>query len=194
MEVARLEDYLELGLLHSLALLGDIGNCVALVESESIVRSVEIAANAERLRSVILPAIPITSPVDLHSICAADQLQQERLIKALSRRRPQVVVAEFDMLRQLENLFGNCPQPDEQLIVRDVYARMDEIVGKAFSFVDEASFLLVAIPSRQASEPAAREQMAGTLFSSRPLPLRGEGQVSTAQLVLDLLGSVSRGT
>jgi hypothetical protein len=110
----------------------------------------------------------------------------------LSRRRTQVVAAVFDMPLQLERLFGPHPQSDQQLILRDVYARMDEVVGKAFSFVDETTVLLAVVPGRQCPEPEAQGPVAGSMYVSRPWQPQKPDGTPVSQLVLELLG-VSHG-
>jgi hypothetical protein len=193
LEAELVDRYLEQGLLHNLALLSDIGTRAALGASRAnLLETLSTTAASNHLRSVVLPAVPMATAIDLHSICAADRAQQERLVAALSRRRTQVVAAVFDMPLQLVRLFGPHPQSDPQLILRDVYARMDEVVGKAFSFVDETTVLLAVVPERQRPEPVAQGPVAGLLYVSRPWQPQKPDGTPVSQLVLELLG-VSHG-
>jgi hypothetical protein len=190
LKLELVDRYLEQGLLHNLALLSDVGTRTTLDASLSNdLETVAKAVTNNRLKSVVLSPVPISGAIDLQSICVADRAQQERLIAALSRRRIQVVAAMFDMPLQLEMLFGPRPQSDEQLILRDVYARMDEIVGKAFSFVDTSTVLLAVIPGRHSSEPIHRGAAAGRLFVSRRLGPRCPDRMSVSELVVELLGA-----
>lgn len=193
LELDLVERSLEQGLLHNLALLSDIGTRVAFTKPQlNVVESLARVANTNSLRSVFLPAVSIAGAIDLRSICAADRAQQARLFAALSRRPPQIVGAEFDMPLQMARLFGPDPRADEQIILRDIYARMDEVVGKAFSFLDEQTALLTLIPGRHDSAVADGGFATGFLYASRPLPLPKEAETSVSQLVLPLLDAGCR--
>lgn len=190
LDLSRVDQYLAEGLLHYLALLGDIGSRARL-EGANVLDVVSVAENLRfhGLRAIALANVPPASPVDLDRLCVADRAQQEQLICVLQRRQPCVVLCEFDMLVQLGLLFGPEPDADQQLILRDVYARMDEIVGKALSFVDEATALLVVVPPQPQSLHADISAQKCELFASCrlvPADIRNGGLVP---IVLGLLTS-----
>ena len=147
LEPAAVDRYLEQGLLHYLALLSDIGTREFVVDlpPSFVASTIGNAARHCGVRSVeLLP--PQNSPsADVESLCLTDRQQQERMIAELSRGRRGVVACVFDLPARLRQLFG--PQPDEahRLMIRDIFARMDEIVGKAHSFVDVGTELFVVI-------------------------------------------------
>jgi hypothetical protein len=185
---ALIDYYLEQGLLHNLALLSDVGTRILLRDLEiDLAEPLASAGVKNRLRTRVLRAMSIRNPPDLNAICAADRLQQERMITALSRARGGLVVAVFDMPLQLARLFGPDPTDDQRQITRDVYARMDEIVGKAFSFVDAATVLFVVV-SRCDDGPTADRPSAGLLFASCPAERLGSAEVRLPSAVLHLLG------
>lgn len=167
LEPALVHEYLEQGLVHYLALLSDIGWRIDWTPARPIVVS-ELAGALRRhgLRTVVLPAADVSPPGDLRAISAADRGQQERLIAALRRWRPEVVAAWFDMPMQLARLFGPEPDAPSRQVLRDVYARMDEIVGKAFSFVDEQTVLVAAIGSPQTGAAVDHRASPGLLCAS----------------------------
>ncbi|MGD9633025.1 MAG: hypothetical protein AB7U97_07085 [Pirellulales bacterium] len=187
LDVARVDQLLEVGLLHYLALLSDIGVRVrvegdAVVDFDSFVRRVRTIAP----RTKALSPVPAAVPIDLDGICAADRAQQERLFAALDRRRPQVVACEFDMVAQLNRLFGSTPD-EQQLILRDVYARMDENVGKAFSFVDEETALVAIIPTRRKSADPGESPPACELFASVHVKALAAGSADPVEILRGLL-------
>ena len=96
------------------------------------------------------------------------------------------------MPARLKQLFG--PQPDEsqRFVLRDVYARMDEIVGKAFSFVDERTALLAVIRCPSVGEVAPTSASANLLFSSRRLSDSNPGGIAPNAVVGDLLSRSDR--
>lgn len=71
--------------------------------------------------------------------------------------------------------------------MRDLYARMDEVVGKAFSFVDATTVLLAVIPGKHGTEAMDGGFTTGFLYASRPLPGPSAAGTSVSQLVLQLL-------
>ena len=180
LDSSLVDHHLEQGLLQNLALLSDIGTRATWVDFREFDPNDLNASLAEqRLRVVTLPASS-EAPADLHAVCAADRRQQERMIAVLRRGKAGVVVAVFDMLAQLARLYGPQPDADQQLVIRDVYARMDEVVGKAYSFVDERTALLAAIRG-----PSDLE--AGLIFASVPLDRARAAEVSLPGLVRQLL-------
>jgi hypothetical protein len=194
LEPALVDDYLEQGLLHHLALLCDIGGR-ALFSNSALSAADGSLCNAIGelgIRSIVLrPAAP-RQPVDLAAICAADRAQQERLFAALARSRPAVVVGVFDMPARTERLFGPRPDENQRLVLRDVYARMDEVVGKAFSFVDTRTALLAVIRGQACGEPAPSSTRTGLLFSSRKLSRLGADRSDLATSISDILCSSPR--
>jgi hypothetical protein len=77
-------------------------------------------------------------------------------------------------------------------VIRDVHARMDEHVGKAFSFVDSETALVVVIPARCVdSSPISGETNTCRVFVSCPLPTDEPPPTSLADLVQKLLGSAA---
>ena len=188
LEPALVDHYMEQGLLHNLALLSDIGTRTRLRDSgPEFVDSLESATAKHRVRTQVLMATAIRNPPDLSAICVADRTQQERMIAALLRARRGLVVVVFDMPLQLARLFGPDPTDDQRQIIRDVYARMDEIVGKAFSFVDGSTVLFAAVPSGD-DVPTADRPTAGLLFSNCPPERLGLAAVNLAAGMLQLLG------
>ena len=189
LEPALVDEYLEQGLLHSLALLSDIGARVPLVNSPTyaIGGSICDALRKSGVRTVELLPLEPPKPTDLTAICAVDRGQQQRLFAALARLRPAVVVCKFDMPARLKQLFG--PQPDEsqRYVLRDVYARMDEIVGKAFSFVDEKTALLAVIRGESSGDVAPTSAETGLLYSSRKLSDSASEGAELAAVVTGLL-------
>ena len=185
---ALVDHFLEQDLLHYSALLSDIGTRADWVDSWTLdVARLASAIGKFGVRTVALPSPHLSSPADMQAICAADRLQQERLIAALKRSRPGLVACDFDMPAQLARLFGPDPDDSERLVIRDVYARMDEIVGKAYSFVDDRTVLLAAIPS-----PTTAEVADGLLFASCPPDAVGRPESSLEATVLRLLGVAPR--
>jgi hypothetical protein len=103
-----------------------------------------------------------------------------------------VVVGVFDMPARVEQLFGPRPDESQHLVLRDVYARMDEIVGKAFSFVDEQTALLVVVGAQRVGEVAPPSARAGLLFSSRKLSGLIAGKIEIESAIAALLRSPPR--
>jgi hypothetical protein len=194
LDIAEVDYYLEQGLLHYLALMSDIGtrfelNRAASVDCDELCR----ALRAERVRGVSMPRAATPPHRDLDEICATDRAQQEQMIAALRRRRNRVVACRFDMLKQLARLFGPHPSADEQLIVRDVYARMDEVVGKALSFLDGETVLMAVIgPQRDAVHSAASTRGSEVIIS-RPVDASDCRSHSLAEIVLRLLEMPAQG-
>jgi len=194
LDSALVDDYLGQGLLHHLALLGDIGGRAPLINSAMLAAGGSLcdAVGELGVRSVELrPVVPWQS-ADLAAICTADREQQERLYTALGRSRPPVVVGVFDMPARVEQLFGPRPDESQRLVLCDVYARMDEIVGKAFSFVDEQTALLVVVGSQRVGEVAPPSARTGLLFSSRKLSGLIAGKIEIESAIAALLRSPPR--
>ena len=193
-EPALVDEYLEQGLLHHLALLGDIGGRTPLINSAMLAAGGSLcdAVGELGVRSVELRSVVPRQPANLAAICAADREQQERLYTALGRSRPPVVVGVFDMPARVEQLFGTRPDESQRLVLRDVYARMDEIVGKAFSFVDEQTALLVVVGAQRVGEVAPPSARAGLLFSSRKLSGLIAGKIEIESAIAALLRSPPR--
>jgi hypothetical protein len=193
LEPAAVDRYLDEGPLHYLALVSDVGTRDEWAEFEPL-EPAEFAATltGRGLRTVVLPALSEPPPDGLAGICAADRRQQERLLAALSRGRSEVIVAVFDMAAQLARLYGPHPDADQQRIIRDVYARMDEIVGKAFSFVDDRTALLAVVPPplspRDAGPPPP-----GFLFATCSPEAVAPPGTRLAPLVRALLGADDQG-
>jgi hypothetical protein len=190
LEPSRVDDYLEQGLLHWLALLSDIGARAAWQDAPLFdARKLELRLTDARVRTTTLPASS-SSANDLAAICALDRQQQESLFAALTRRRAGVVLAVFDMPARLARLYGSQPSAEQQAIVRDVYARMDEIVGKAFSFVDDETVLLTAIsPPQSGDSPPGGNT--GMIFASCPPEQLDSSEITHASTLLHWLGADS---
>ncbi|MEX2091230.1 MAG: hypothetical protein WD971_01065 [Pirellulales bacterium] len=194
LEPALVDHYLEQGLLHNLALLGDVGTRAAWVDSRPFdAASLAATIGGHGVRAVVLPALHAPGQETLQAICADDGAQQERLIAALARSRRGVIVCVFDMPARLQILFGPHPDEGQRSVLRDVYARMDEIVGKAFSFVDDRTVLLAAIPSSNVAGAATESAARGLIFASCPLDVAGPAIASLPSTVLNLLGVAERG-
>jgi len=171
LEPALVDRYLEQGWLHNIALLGDVGTRAAWINSRPVALDGCAAIVAKRgIRTTVLVPLPGPMPPDVESLCAADRDQQERLLAALMRRRPGLVLSVFDLPARLVQLFGHGPVagPDasQQQVIRDVYVRMDEVVGKAFSFVDDRTALVVGIPAQPLVGASADALAAGLVFAS----------------------------
>jgi len=189
LEPALVDEYLEQGLLHHLTLLSDIGDRRSLVNSA-------MGADGRSLGDAIgklgLPAVELRppdprQPVDLAAICAADRQQQEQLFAALGRSRPAVVVGVFDMPARLSEFFAPRPDESQRLVLRDIYARMDEIVGKALSFVDARTVLLAVIRAPDTGEVATPSASAGLLFCNRRLAVPSAQNHSLEATIAGLL-------
>jgi hypothetical protein len=169
LEPRSIDPFLTEGLLHNLALLSDVGTGQEFTRSSGAnLAEIERAARGRQLRVQKLSG-PSKLAVNLSDICRDDEKRQAELVETLTGSWSGLLVAPFDMPLRLQRLFGSQPSPGEQLVLRDTYARMDEIVGKAFSFVDESTALAVLI------SPAADWQMncdapnESLFFFSRPL-------------------------
>jgi len=198
LEPALVDRYLEQDLLHYSALLSDVGTRADWVDSRTLdAARLASAIGKFGVRTVALPSPHLSSPADMQAICAADRQQQDRLIAALARWRPGVVLSEFDMPAQLARLFGPDPDARERQVIRDVYARMDEIVGKAFSFVDDRTVLLAAIAGPRVAGASEQSAAAGLIFASCPLDAVGPPGIAPGielqATVLRLLGLVAAG-
>lgn len=159
--------YLEEGLFQHLALLIDIGTRIELeVDVATDLGTFCAAMRSHGVHAALLPAAPLPATANLEDICAADRLQQERLIAVLKGRRQRVVACEFDMVAQLGRLYGTRLNDQQQLLMRDVYARMDEIVGKALSFVDDGTVLIVVLHAADSDSEAEPSQSKNLAFSS----------------------------
>jgi hypothetical protein len=185
LEPVALARYLDQGLLHNLALLNDVGGRNILASSNAV--QFEVVRQEARRRGVrvveLAPPSNGESP-DLAAICQNDELQQTRLIEQLSRRpRNDLVICTFDMPARFGRLFGSDPSESEQLALRDVYARMDEIVGKAYSFVGDSVVLAVAIGPGPDCHSECDAPPAATLFHS-------SGQVWTHESPVDLCSAL----
>jgi hypothetical protein len=180
LEPSLVDHHLGQGLLQNLALLSDIGTRVAWGGAGAFdVDGFKASLPGRRVRVLSADS---QAHADLPALCATDRRQQERMIGVLRRRRSGVIVAVFDLVAQLARLYGPRPDAEEQLVIRDVYARMDEVVGKAYSFVDERTALLAAIRAPSDSE-------AGLIFSNVSLDRAHAAEVSLPGLVLQLLGA-----
>ena len=117
----------------------------------------------------------------LKAVCAADRERQESLYAALLSVRRGMVATIFDMPAQLNRRLTSIEDERRgeawRLVIRDTYARMDEVVGKTLSFVDEQTVLLVV--------PAAVE---GLLFSNIKLSASNAQWTDIGPTVLELLG------
>lgn len=178
LEPALVDHYLEQGLLHYLALLSDIGMRNDWQEPTPVdLGSWRADFEEHRVRVTVLPMPRDANPRDLNFLAAADRKQQENLFAALSQTRSCVVVAVFDMAKHLQQLLAGEADDYQKQVIRDVYARMDEIVGKAFSFVDASTVLVVAAASRAG----------GILFANRPSEALISSHNDLPRLVLRLL-------
>jgi hypothetical protein len=189
LEPALVDRYLDEGLLHYLALLADIGTRADCCEVRpKDIQLLALAAGKVGLRTVALASLLLSQPPDADAICAADLEQQERLIAALGHFRPGIVLCDFDMPARLTQFFGPDPTENQRHILRDVYARMDEVVGKAFSFVDDRTVLLVAISAPSDNGSATSPAAAGLLFSSRRLAATAASEILLPATLLGLFG------
>lgn len=176
------------GLLHYMSTLSDLGARLELHGDESN----SLAAAAASLRAA---GVRVSSPqscaatanANLDEICDADRTLQERLFKQLMRHPDGVVIATFDMLARIERHCKSRVLTDSPSILRDVHARMDEHVGKALSFVDESTVLIVAIPKKQELREAGDNRGLWEIFVSRPLPASGSRTGSLVELVHQFL-------
>jgi hypothetical protein len=193
LEPALVDHYLEQGLLHYFALLSDIGTRASWADSRPH-DAARLAGAIGKLgvQAVALPSPHLSSPADLKTICEADRLQQERLIAVLTRSRPGIIACDFDMPAQLARLLGPDPDDSERLVIRDVYARMDEIVGKAFSFVDDRTVLLAAIASPNLARSDETSTTPGLIFASCAPDAIGTSEIALRATVLRLLGVAPR--
>jgi hypothetical protein len=189
----RAEQYLGEGLFHYLPLLSDIGTHFELRSDAAFdVDSCVAFLRAAGIRVELFAGVPTSAEANLDELCVADRAQQEQLFTHLRRRRSGVVVAKFDLLTRIERLFGSQLTAEQQLVIRDVHARMDEHVGKAFSFVDRETALVVVIPARFVkSNPTSREPSNCRVFLSCKLPTDELPPISLADLVQKLLGSAA---
>ena len=177
--------YLGEGLFQHLALLSDVGSRIESAGCAADLASFRAALHRHVVHAAYLPAAPLPADVNLDDICAADRLQQERLIAVLKGRRPRVVACEFDMVAQLGRLYGTQPSGEQQLVMRDVYARMDEIVGKAMSFVDDRTALIVMLHAADSEvEPGQSKTL---VFASCRLEPASVERADLAKIVLRLL-------
>jgi hypothetical protein len=167
LEPARVDEYLEQGVLHNLALLSDVGTRAKWNDSSPLALDTCAAALAKRgLRTTTLLSPERLPPQDVDSLSAADRDQQERLISELARGRGGLVLSVFDLPARLGRLFGTHPDAGQQQVIRDVYLRMDEIVGKAYSFVDERTTLVVGVRGAGYGEPSTAAPSSGLIFTS----------------------------
>ena len=107
------------------------------------------------------------------------------MIAAPMGRRDGVVVCVFDMAAQLGRLYGPQLSAEQQLVMRDVYARMDEVVGKAMSFVDDRTVLVVI--ARGADSDVEPIQSRGLAFASCRLESALTKGADLTKIVLGLL-------
>lgn len=149
-DLALVDRFLGEGLLPHLALLCDVGQRIDFEDGRHFEPLAILELLRERhIQAQLLSLLPLDADADLEAICVADRAQQVRMRVALGRRRWRAVVAVFPMLAQLETLFGPAPNAEQRLVLRDVHVRMDEVVGKAFSFVDARTVLLAVVRSRR---------------------------------------------
>lgn len=189
-DLALVDRYLGEGLLPHLALVSDVGRRIDF----AVGRSFEPPAifellRGQRIRTQILSQVPLDAAADLDAICASDRAQQDRLRVALGRRRWRAVVAVFPMLAQLESLFGPTPDAEQRLVLRDVHVRMDEVVGKAMSFVDARTEFLAAIRPRRSTINAPAQ---AAVFVSRAVSDQPNGVDDLAEVVSQLLDGSAR--
>lgn len=171
LEPAAVDRYLGEGLLHNLALLSDVGGRGRLVGTAAAEIAVLRATAGERkMRVVELSPALQGGDSQLSTICRDDESQQARLIEQL-RRRPagELVVAKFDMPARLNQLFGCNPSESDGLVLRDVYARMDEVVGKVYSFIDDSVALAVVLAPQNDRQSICDAPQPALVFSSRVL-------------------------
>lgn len=170
LEPTAVDRYLGEGLLHNLALLSDIGGRASL-DGPLAAQTAAIRATASKrgVRVIELRQALESGDSQLSTICRDDESQQARLIEQLSLRTSnELVIAMFDMPARLNKLFGPNPINAERLVLRDVYARMDEVVGKAYSFVDDSVALAVVLAPHRDRQSICDAPPA-LLFSSRGL-------------------------
>jgi len=187
----RAEQYLDEGLLHYLPLLSDLGTQIDVCSEAAFdVDSCVGILRAAGTRVEMFAAMPTSAEANLDDLCVADRAQQEQLFALLRRRAGGVVVATFDLLSRIDRLFGSQPTSEQLLVIRDVHARMDEHVGKALSFVDSETALVVIIPARCVHwNPIPAETNNRRVFVSCPVRTDELPPISLADLVQKLLGS-----
>jgi hypothetical protein len=193
LEPALVDHYLEQGLLHYLALLSDVGLRTVWRESAPVdLDSWKAIFREHRVGLAVLPTPSDSKSGNLMALAAADRRQQENLLTALGRKRSGVVVAAFDMARHLQQLLSNEPDENQRQVARDVYARMDEIVGKAFSFVDDRT-VLIAVALRSPDPGLGKSTAGGILFASCRSEAFASLPADLPRLVLHLLSVDSLG-
>jgi hypothetical protein len=171
LEPAAIDRYLGEGLLHNLALLSDIGQRARLDGSVATeIATLRATANQRGVRVIELTTALESGDSQLSTICRDDELRQTRLFEQLDRRPAgELIICSFDMPARLRRLFGSNPSESEQLVLRDTYARMDEVVGKAFSFIDDSMALAIAVAPDQDCHSECDTPRFASLFMSRGL-------------------------
>jgi hypothetical protein len=169
LEPDAVDRYLGEGLLHNLALLSDVGGRGRLAHTAAAeIAVLRATAGIRKVRVVELSPAPEVGDSQLSTICRDDESQQARLIEQLGRRPSgELVIATFDMPARLNQLFGRNLSESEGLVLRDVYARMDEIVGKVYSFVDDSVLLSVVLGPQYERHSICDAPPPTLLFSSR---------------------------
>jgi hypothetical protein len=85
---------------------------------------------------------------------------------------------------------GFCDE-DRKQVIRDVYLRMDEVVGKAFSFVDDETALLVVVADCARGQSFWPPFGRGLLFCNWKLAGAGARGTDLAESVRELLRDFS---
>lgn len=186
----RAEQYLDEGLFHYLPMFADFGARLQLQDE----KAGDLEALSELLRAAGTQTVVLSAAdadPDFDSVCAADRNQQDRLFALLNRRRAGVVIAGFDMLARVRQATGMHRLLDDPLILRDVYARMDEHVGKALSFVDDGTVLVVAIPSHTWPSPPGCGVERWEIFVSQALPALETRTASLFELISQFVESTT---
>jgi hypothetical protein len=168
LEPAAVDRYLGEGLLHNLALLSDVGGR-ACSDGPLAAQTAALRATASKRGVRVIELRPALESGDsqLSTICRDDELQQARLVEQLSLRPSnELLISTFDMPARLNQLFGSNPSIAERLVLRDVYARMDEVVGKAYSFVDDSVALAVVLAPHSDRQSICDAPQSVLLFSS----------------------------
>jgi hypothetical protein len=189
LDPALVDEFLEQGLLHHLALLTDVGGHGSLVDSALGVDDDSLGEAIGRLgvRAVELRPTKSRQSTSLAALCAADRQQQERLFAALARWRPTVVIGVFDLPARVKQLFGHQPDESQRLVLRDLYARMDEVIGKAFSFVDAQTVLLAVIRATDSGEVVPPSANADLVYANRQLTVSRAEHSRLDAIIVDLL-------
>lgn len=189
-EPAQVDRFADEGLLHYLPLLEDIGIRFSLSDaSASDLESMASSLRREGIEVTRLTSDTTVAQLSLEQICAADRRRQEQLFDVLERQRRGVALCEFAMLAQLASRFGPHPTAEDEFVLRDVHARMDEHVGKVLSFVDERTALVVEVSRPPSACRESAEESHVEVFVTPPVRASETRSRTLREIVLQLLDS-----